>query len=196
MEKILKISKIMKYSLNTIIIILIVAIILLLVIYAGITTTDKGDMLCFGTHLYSSEQLSDIAHYYVEIMHSAIPFQLLTDFWIKSILMFVIIYLGSISCFIYYHLKKLFSLYEQGLIFTIQNIKHIKYIAWGILISAFCRFIFTIGIWFTVNKHINIPLSINSAIPINYILIGVIAYSISLVMEEANKLKEENEMVI
>ncbi len=196
MEKILKISKIIRLSLSMIIAVIIVSIFLLLILYSGMTTSENGELLCFSTQVYSSDLLENQNNFFIEIMHTKIPFQIINDFWIKTVLFFVFLYLGAISCFIYYHLKSLFSLYEKGQIFTLQNTKHIKFIAWGILISAFFRFCMTLLIWFVVNRLIETPLSLGLALPINYILTGVIAYSISLVMEEAQKLKEENEMVI
>lgn len=107
---------------------------------------------------------------------------------------------SSITMFGFYHLIRLFKLYELGQIFTIDNIRHIKICAYSVLSWFIADFIIhTLTVLaLTINNPVGqITLSINfSFTHFSTLVISIIAIIIAQVMDEARKIKDENDFII
>lgn len=196
MKKIIRISKIIRYSLNTIISILLSTLFLFFIIVSGFKANETGDLTHTGYNIFQAENTSLKIDAKFEVMNTQVSFDYLSDNRVKASVMFTLISLSFVSFFIYFHLKSLFLLYEKGKIFTLENTKHLKLLSFGILLAGALNVINSLNLWLAVSRIEKVPISLTQVFPIYYILIGLVAYSISLVMEEAQKINEENEMVI
>lgn len=100
----------------------------------------------------------------------------------------------------FYHLIKLFRLYELGQVFSIENVRHIK-------ISAYSALAWLVADFFTYSLLI-LALTVDNPIGQRYLsisvsskhfstlVISIIAIIIAQVMDEARKLKDENDYII
>lgn len=107
----------------------------------------------------------------------------------------------GILMFIFYHLVKLFKLYEIGYIFTMDNIRHIKICAYATLvwlIAHFFEYILLI-LALTINNPKGsryLSVRFGTACDFYSIIISIVIIIIAHVMDEARKIKNENELTI
>lgn len=107
---------------------------------------------------------------------------------------------NGIIMFGFYHLIKLFKLYELGKVFTSESIRHIKISAYSLLAWVITDF-FTyslIILALTIDNPIG-QRSLSVSITSNHIstfVVSLIAIIIAQVMDEARKLKDENDFII
>lgn len=105
-----------------------------------------------------------------------------------------------VAMFGFYHLIKLFKLYEKGQIFTLETIKEIKICAYAVFGWCIARF-FTY-ILMVLALTINNPkgqriLSISfDTTDFSTLVIGIIAILIVQIMDEARKMKDEHAYII
>ncbi len=101
---------------------------------------------------------------------------------------------------IYLFVFKLFSLFEQGKVFSLAHAKYLKYIgatlfgwiALNLLYPVFVTMsIRLIGLSDSLSLHLNI-----SSTEFSYLLYGLIILAMAAVMKQAIMLKEEQELVI
>lgn len=101
---------------------------------------------------------------------------------------------------IYFFLFRLFSLYQQGIIFSPKNIHCIKSIgttllAW-IAVSLFYPMLLVFALR-GLSFSDNLPLTFNiGSTEITYLISGLVIYVIAWVMNEALRLKDDQELVI
>lgn len=196
MNKIISISRIIRYSLNAILCLIIIALTGLMLIFAGLNVCEEDGLRIYNFSLNGQENSEVSINMEFEIMHTKLSLEMLADNVVKITILISIFFIGLLSSFIYYNLTALFKLYETGKIFTLQNTVHIKKIAWGILILAISRILGSVIFWLVIRRFGEIGFNLTGLFPINLIITGLIAYSISLIMEEAQKLQEESDLVI
>lgn len=101
---------------------------------------------------------------------------------------------------ILYFLIKLFKSYEQGKIFTLQNVKYLKNIGITMLISQIVSFIYDGAISFALTYHNPPGHKIASITFGNYdaynIVTAIMVIVISWVMAEGCKLQDENQYTV
>ncbi len=102
--------------------------------------------------------------------------------------------------FIYYFLIRLFSLYQNALFFTEQNIQYIKnigftLICWMLLNLIYPLLVSTVLKLSGISNNINFYFSFGSY-ELTYLVSGLIIYVIAWIMNEAIKLKQEQALVI
>lgn len=95
---------------------------------------------------------------------------------------------------------KLFSLFEQGKVFSVAHAKYLKYIGttlfFWIVLNAIYPVLVTLSIRL-LGLSDSLPLHLNiSSTEFSYLLYGLIIYAMAAVMEQAILLKEEEELVI
>jgi len=101
----------------------------------------------------------------------------------------------------YFFLYKLFSLYQQGLIFTEENIQYIKnialvFFAW-IAINIFYPALVVLVLRLSGAAKESLPLTIHfGSTELRYFVIGSIIYVMAWIMKEALSLQKEQELVI
>jgi len=101
---------------------------------------------------------------------------------------------------IYYFLYKLFSLYQQGIIFTVKNSQYIKNIAAVLIAWVVFKLIYPIAVtvvlsFSDMSESLPLILSIGSE-ELVFLLTGLIIYVIAWVMNEAIVLQQEQELII
>jgi len=101
---------------------------------------------------------------------------------------------------IYVFIFKLFSLFEQGKVFSVAHAKYLKYIGttlfFWIVLNAIYPVLVTLSIRL-LGLSDSLPLHLNiSSTEFSYLLYGLIIYAMAAVMEQAILLKEEQELVI
>lgn len=106
----------------------------------------------------------------------------------------------AIQLFVLYALIKLFKLYEQGDIFSIQHVKYLRYIGYGLLIGQLIEpvYQFVMGLVLTMN---NPPHHHYAAITLSHTNLGILLTSllvilISWIMAEGCKLREEQQLTV
>lgn len=105
-----------------------------------------------------------------------------------------------VAMFGFYHLVKLFRLYELGQIFTKDNINHIKICSYAVIVWFIANFITSILL--VLELTINNPkgqriLAIEfDTKDFSTLVIGLIAIIISQIMDEARKIKDENDCTV
>ncbi|MBL4909633.1 MAG: DUF2975 domain-containing protein [Alteromonadaceae bacterium] len=101
----------------------------------------------------------------------------------------------------YFFLYKLFSLYQQGLVFTEVNVKYIKnialvFFAW-IAMNVFYPVLVVFILRLSGIAEDPLPLIINlGSTELRYFVIGAIIYVMAWIMSEAIALQQEQELVI
>ncbi len=107
---------------------------------------------------------------------------------------------NGIIMFGFYHLIKLFKLYELGQVFTSENIRHIKICAYAILawfLSDFLAYSLLILALTIDNPPGERILSISLTTKhFSTLVISLISIVIAQIMDEARKLKDENDYII
>lgn len=105
-----------------------------------------------------------------------------------------------VAMFGFYHLIKLFRLYELGQIFTKDNINPIKICSYTILFWFIANFITSVllVLALTLNNPVGQRiLAIKfDAKDFSTLVIGVIAIIIAQIMDEARKIKDENDYTV
>jgi DUF2975 family protein len=101
---------------------------------------------------------------------------------------------------IYFFLYKLFGLYQQGIIFTMQNIQYIKNVAIVLLawigLNIFYPVLLILVLRFSGASN-SLPIIINfGSTELGYLLSGLVIYVVAWVMSEALQLQQEQELVI
>lgn len=149
----------------------------------------------FDTNYFFIETIESFRKFYPSIpLPEAIPYSTRALCFIISMIPNGIIMFG------FYHLIKLFKLYEQGHIFTSENIRHIKISAYTVIAWIIADFI--------TNSLLILALTIDNPVGerilsvgissrhFSTLIISIIAIIIAQVMDEARKLKEETEYII
>ena len=131
--------------------------------------------------------------YATKILHTLSTSEKLTGFLVSAVPMMVYL-------FIVYSLIKLFRLYEQGVIFSIEIVQHIRNIGYALLadqiISPFYQF--AMGIVLTIHNppghgFIGITLDQNN---LGILLTALLVILISWIMTEGCKLNEEQQLTV
>lgn len=102
--------------------------------------------------------------------------------------------------FIYYFLYRLFSLYQNGTIFSQPNIRCVKAIGTTLLVWLFVSLFYPITLvlllrLFNISDQLPFIFIIGST-EISYLISGLVIYVIAWIMQEALTLKSEQELVI
>jgi hypothetical protein len=101
---------------------------------------------------------------------------------------------------IYYFLYKLFSLYQQGIIFTLNNSQYIKNIAVVLIAWVALKLVYPIVVTLVLRfsgLSDSLPLFLNfGSEELAYLLTGLVIYVIAWVMNEATALQQEQELII
>ena len=105
-----------------------------------------------------------------------------------------------INLAVLYFLIRLFSLYEQGKIFTFNNIKYIKRTAYALLIGQFVNLFYQAAIsailtWHNPIGHRYVVVGL-SGMNIGILLLAVLIILIAWIMTEAYKLQEEQQYIV
>lgn len=105
-----------------------------------------------------------------------------------------------VELFILYSLIKLFKLYEQGEIFSLQNVRYIRNIGYGLLVGQIIHPIyeFLMGIvltWRNPPGHRFASMTLDQT-NIGILLTAVLVILISWIMAEGCKLREEQQLTI
>jgi hypothetical protein len=107
---------------------------------------------------------------------------------------------NGIIMFGFYHLIKLFKLYESGQVFTNECIRHIKICAYSVLAWLIADFFTTslLILALTLENPVGQRILSISLGPkhLSTLIISIIAIIIAQVMDEARKLKDENDYII
>jgi hypothetical protein len=107
---------------------------------------------------------------------------------------------NALSMLIIYFLIKLFKLYENGKIFTFENVNYIKKIGYTLLITELVDPIYQVFMTATLtwgNPHGHRVASITiSGIDFGTILVALLTILISWIMAEGCKLNEEQQLTI
>lgn len=106
----------------------------------------------------------------------------------------------SISLLILYYLIKLFRLYEQAIIFSLQNVKTIRNIGYALLCSEIIDPIYQaltsiVMTWPNGPGHRAISISL-SGVNIAIVLVAILTILISWIMAEGYRLQEEHQYTI
>lgn len=106
----------------------------------------------------------------------------------------------SIQLYILYSLIKLFKLYEQGDIFSLQNVRHIRNIGYALFITQLINPFYEGLMGVVLTRH-NPPGQRFAAITFDHTNLAVIAIAfmvilISWIMAEGCKLREEQQLTI
>ena len=178
---------------------------LLLVTVALLQITVYVSVILFGEVIGASHQLQIqignlSSHFSVEFNNSWQDFALALEaenFNSAAIL-------GSAElvpyAFVYYFIYRLFYLYRNGVVFTLDNIRCLKYIGATLLgwisLNLLYPLIVTLvlrstGASGTLKYHLNIGTQ-----ELTYLLLGLVIYVIAWIMNEAIALKNEQELVI
>ena len=104
---------------------------------------------------------------------------------------------NSFYFFILFNLKKLFSIYEQNEFFTKASIKHLRYIAFALLISQIFHplYVFLNGYILTL-AQLSTSIPLYNLIEVKNLFLGLIFLLVSKLMEVGNQLEEENKGTI
>lgn len=107
---------------------------------------------------------------------------------------------GAVLMYILAQLSRLFRLYEQGRFFTRANAALFRRLGWSILAWAGAAFLQTAGLGVVLTLHRPagqrlLVLSLSSD-EVLVALIGLVVLTISLVMDEARKIEEEQALII
>ena len=94
-----------------------------------------------------------------------------------------------------WHAIKLFGLYEKGEIFLAENIKHIKRIGETLILWAIIKVLTSFAVT-SVMLYEGLDTGINVTFNLTALMIGLLIYVISWVMDEGRKLREEHELTI
>ncbi|CAN5374080.1 DUF2975 domain-containing protein [soil metagenome] len=118
----------------------------------------------------------------------------------KIIGFFISLIPTSISLLILYFLIKLFRLYEQAIIFSLQNVKTIRNIGYALLCSEIIDPIYQALIsilmtWSNRPGHLTIAISF-SGVNIAMVLVAILTILISWIMAEGYRLQEEQQYTI
>jgi len=115
-----------------------------------------------------------------------------------------VVILGSVESIpyllIYYFLYQLFSLYQQGVIFTEKNINYIKNV--GLVLFAWIAMNIVYPVLVVLVLRLSgasdsLPIIVNiGSTELGYFLCGAIIYVIAWIMKEALTLQQEQELVI
>lgn len=106
----------------------------------------------------------------------------------------------SVDLFVVYSLIKLFSLYEQGEIFSIKNVKYIRYIGLGLLVGQLIHPMYEalMGVVLTWNNppgHGFVSITLDQT-NMGMILTAMMVLLVSWVMAEGCQLHEEQQLTI
>ncbi len=94
-----------------------------------------------------------------------------------------------------WHGIKLFGLYEKGEIFLAKNIEHLKRIGETLIMWAIIKGLTSFAVT-SVMLYEGLDTGINVTFNITALMIGLLIYVISWVMDEGRKLREEQELTI
>ena len=96
------------------------------------------------------------------------------------------------------NLKKLFALYEQGRVFDEANVKYMKAFSYSIIMYAFLKSIILVFISIVIAISTSGQNSLNISLfeELPTLIIGIIFLIISMIMDEARKLKQEQDLTI
>lgn len=105
-----------------------------------------------------------------------------------------------VAMFGFYHLVKLFKLYEKGQIFTQANIKEMKMGAYTIFVWCIANFFTSIllVLALTINNPVGqriLSISLDTK-DFSTLVVGIIAIVIVQIMEEARKIKDEYDYIV
>ncbi|WP_147819524.1 DUF2975 domain-containing protein [Salidesulfovibrio onnuriiensis] len=107
---------------------------------------------------------------------------------------------GAALMYIYHSLKKLFSLYSQGIIFEHENVKCFRGVAWGLIASnllaipagTLISFIITVT---NPEGDRLLHMGIDDT-DISMVVVGIMLLVISRIMDEGRKMKEEQAFTV
>lgn len=114
---------------------------------------------------------------------------------------FGIVMIGNVvAMFGFYHLVKLFKLYEKGQIFTQENIREMKISAYTIFVWCIVNFFTSILLILalTINNPVGqriLSISIDTK-DFSTLVVGIIAIVIVGIMDEARKIKDEYDYIV
>jgi hypothetical protein len=101
---------------------------------------------------------------------------------------------------IYYRLTQLFRLYAKEILFELENIRCIKsigvYLMLNVLIGFICQPLMSLTLTFNQppgQRFMNFDFSTNDFI---IIMVGVMILVVSLIMQEARRIKKDKELTI
>lgn len=195
MQRIRNVSLFFRYIFQLIMIILPVLVVLSwlyapheLILLMGFIKINAIPTHYLGTHLFSPQGMPENI-----IMH--------TLTMNEKILACLVDFLPTIvQLFVLYFLIKLFKLYEQGQIFSLQHVKYIRNIGYALLAGQIIEPIYQalMGIVLTLNNpphhhFFSITLGQNN---IGLLLTALLVILISWIMAEAYQLQEEQKLTI
>lgn len=106
----------------------------------------------------------------------------------------------AVQLFVLYFLIKLFNHYEQKEIFSLQNVRYIRNVSYGILlqqcINPLCQFILGIPLtWQNATGHHMAVITISDT-NVGLVLTAFIIILVSWIMAEGYRLREEQQLTI
>lgn len=191
MTKISLVSKYICVLLFTMAILQVASHILLL--FYGELTTVETIKFSIDFHLFSSHISHEFTHGWLDISQALLAenFNALAILGTAELIPYLLIY---------FFLFKLFSYYQQGIIFTIASISCFKNIGktllFWIVLNIFYPVLVSLFIRFTgFSDKLAIYLNIGS-VEILYLVSGLVIYVMAWIMAMAIELKQEQELVI
>ena len=128
--------------------------------------------------------------------HSGLPLRVKTELSLATLLLLFLVSLIPISAVLYgaVNLRKLFGLYEKGIVFSEQNVSCLRHIGYALLLRVAADFIFvflfSLVIKFT-NPAGHLAIRFGSS-DIYTLIIGAVILLIAWVMKEAVVLEDEH----